>query len=43
MSELSGIDLTAYAIADNRTSELATWDDDGLQKTLSTLSDLNFD
>lgn len=32
--ELEGVEATAYAIADNRTGELATWDGEGLAKTL---------
>jgi len=34
---LTGSDATAYAIADNRTAELAEWDDDALAKTLAAL------
>lgn len=36
-TELKGSDLTAFAIADNRTAELASWDDDGLAQTLAAL------
>jgi ParB-like chromosome segregation protein Spo0J len=36
-SPLSGSEATAYAIADNRTSELAEWDDDVLSQTLAAL------
>jgi len=36
-TELDGVDATAYAIADNRTAELATWDDDALAQTLASL------
>jgi hypothetical protein len=36
-SPLSGSEATAYAIADNRTSELAEWDDDILSQTLAAL------
>lgn len=36
-SELSGSDITAYAIADNRTGELAEWDLDVLPGTLEAL------
>ena len=32
---LTGSDATAYAIADNRTAELAEWDDDALAQTLA--------
>lgn len=34
---LTGSDATAYAIADNRTAELAEWDDDALAQTLAAL------
>ena len=34
---LAGSDATAFAIADNRTAELAEWDDDALAKTLAAL------
>jgi len=34
---LDGVDAAAYAIADNRTAELAAWDDDALAKTLAAL------
>ena len=36
-SELDGYSRTAYAIADNRTAELASWDDEGLAATLNEL------
>tara|TARA_Y100000296_G_C5149634_1_gene245683 strand:- start:732 stop:1292 length:561 start_codon:yes stop_codon:yes gene_type:complete len=36
-TELDGVDATAYAIADNRTAELAVWDDDALAQTLASL------
>tara|TARA_R100000808_G_C2125361_1_gene135699 strand:- start:127 stop:1323 length:1197 start_codon:yes stop_codon:yes gene_type:complete len=36
-TQLKGVDATAYAIADNRTSELAAWDDDALASTLASL------
>lgn len=36
-SPLSGSEATAYAIADNRSSELAEWDDDILSQTLAAL------
>ena len=36
-TELDGVDATAYAIADNRTAELAVWDDDALAQTLAAL------
>lgn len=36
-SSLSGSEATAYAIADNRTAELAEWDDDTLKQTLAAL------
>ena len=34
---LEGSDATAYAIADNRTAELADWDDSALAETLAAL------
>lgn len=34
---LSGVEATAYAIADNRTAELAEWDGSGLAETLRAL------
>lgn len=40
---LTGPDLTAYAIADNRTGELAEWDDDALSRTLGALKADGFD
>ena len=36
-TELEGADAVAYAIADNRTAELAIWDDDALAQTLASL------
>ena len=36
-TELTGSAATAFAIADNRTAELAEWDDDGLAKVLESL------
>ena len=36
-TELLGAEATAYAIADNRTAELAEWDDEALAKQLSAL------
>lgn len=37
-STLTGSDRTAYAIADNRTAELAEWDDAALAEQLSALA-----
>lgn len=37
-SDLKGAEAIAYAIADNRTAELADWDDDALRATLSALA-----
>lgn len=37
-SPLVGSEATAYAIADNRTAELAEWDDDALAQTLAALA-----
>jgi ParB family transcriptional regulator, chromosome partitioning protein len=42
-SDLAGVDATAYAIADNRTSELANWDDTALAETLRALQSEEFD
>tara|TARA_R110000824_G_scaffold30340_1_gene99997 strand:- start:10 stop:1236 length:1227 start_codon:yes stop_codon:yes gene_type:complete len=36
-TELDGVNATAYAIADNRTGELAEWDNEALAKQLSAL------
>ena len=36
-SSLAGSEATAYAIADNRSAELAEWDDDALTQTLAAL------
>ena len=36
-TSLTGSDAIAYAIADNRTAELATWDKDGLAQILASL------
>jgi len=33
----SSVDATAFALADNRTAELAEWDDDVLRRTLAAL------
>ena len=40
---LAGSEATAYAIADNRTSELAEWDDTALAETLRALQSEDFD
>ena len=37
VSNLEGASQTAYAIADNRTAELAAWDDEQLAKSLVSL------
>ncbi len=42
-SKLTGSEAIAYAVADNRTGELAEWDDDVLGKTLKALKEENFD
>ena len=42
-SPLRGAEAVAYAIADNRTSELATWDDDTLAQTLAGLQSDDID
>jgi hypothetical protein len=36
-TDLTGVDVVAYAIADNRTAELAEWDDEVLIATLEGL------
>jgi DNA modification methylase len=36
-TELAGVEATAFAIADNRTAELAEWDEDGLANVLESL------
>jgi|TARA_R100000479_G_scaffold131380_2_gene69245 ParB-like chromosome segregation protein Spo0J len=38
-SDLVGAEMTAFAIADNRTAELAEWDYDALRSTLAALKD----
>lgn len=38
-TELAGAEATAFAIVDNRTAELAAWDNEVLGKTLSALDD----
>lgn len=38
-SQLVGADMSAYAIADNRTAELAEWDDEILKATIEGLDD----
>jgi DNA modification methylase len=42
-SELVGSDITAYGIADNRTGELAEWDDEALSVSLKALREDDFD
>jgi len=41
-SELSNFEASAYALADNRTAELATWDEEVLGRTLQYLREENF-
>lgn len=41
-TSLTGTELTAYAIADNRTAELASWDLSGLDAMLESLADEDF-
>ncbi len=43
VTTLKGYEETAFALADNRTSELAEWDDEILGKTLQSLHELDFD
>lgn len=42
-TELEGDEAKAYALADNRTQELSTWDDEILSKALTELCEVNFD
>lgn len=42
-SDLEGSELTAFAIADNRTAELSKWDYEGLSESLRALQDEGFD
>jgi ParB-like chromosome segregation protein Spo0J len=42
-TSLVGVDATAYAIADNRTAELAEWDDEALAAMLAQLQLEEFD
>ena len=42
-TDLKGSDITAFGIADNRTSELAEWDDEVLQELLDGLKAEDFD
>ena len=42
-TELTGADLTAFCLADNRTAELAEWDNGVLTDTLRSLKELDFD
>ena len=42
-SALKGSDATGFAIADNRTAELADWDDTALAETLRALQSEDFD
>lgn len=42
-TELAGVEATAFAIADNRTAELAEWEEDKLGEVLKSLQDGGFD
>jgi len=42
-TELAGVDATAFAIADNRTAELAEWEEDKLNAVLKSLQDEGID
>jgi len=42
-TELAGVEATAFAIADNRTAELAEWEDDKLNAVLKSLQDEGVD
>lgn len=40
-TDLAGVERVAYAIADNRTAELSTWDNTALAKTLKAIQEDN--
>lgn len=42
-SDLPPAELTAFALADNKTSELAEWDDEVLEQTLKSLAEMDID
>jgi ParB-like chromosome segregation protein Spo0J len=42
-TELAGVEATAFAIADNRTAELAEWEEDKLNAVLKSLQDEGFE
>ena len=42
-TDLSGPEATAYAIADNRSSDLSTWEFEDLDTQLAALNDADFD
>lgn len=42
-TDLTGPEAIAFALADNRTAELAEWDIEPLNKTLQSLKDIDFD
>ena len=42
-TDLEGFNAAAYALADNRTSELASWDEDVLGKSLHELREIDFE
>ena len=42
-TQLEGVEATMFAIADNRTAELAEWEDDKLHEVLRSLQDEAFD
>jgi hypothetical protein len=42
-SELGGVDLVAYSLADNRTAELSEWNFEGLAETIRALQAEDFD
>lgn len=43
VTDLDSLNKTAFAIADNRTAELAAWDTEALNLQLKTLEELNMD
>lgn len=42
-TDLEGAEAVAFALADNRTAELAEWDDDILKQSLIDLNNMDFD
>lgn len=42
-TELDGVEVTAYAIADNRTADLAMWDEQALSEQLQSMQQVDAD